>query len=120
MHSFTAAAELRQQECARLSAAVTPRVEAFRSVTRDILRDQVVQMPERLGHTLISAAGGDIVTTKEGRKYITACADPCDRDPTKAPALRRLHDAVVFASAAHGFYVTPRSLTLNLPRETYY
>jgi hypothetical protein len=105
-----AAGELRQQELARLSAAVTPRLEAFRSMTRDIFRDEIAQMLERLGHTLISAAG-EIVTTKDGRKYITACADPTEPAPAKTPALRRLHDVIVAAGAARGFYVTPRSFT---------
>jgi hypothetical protein len=111
MHNFTAAAaELRQQEFARLSAAVTPRIEAFRSMTADEFRNEIAQMLERLGHTLITVTH-DIVTTKESRKYVTACATPTDRDPTKAPALRRLHQAVVAHSAARGFYVTPRSFT---------
>jgi hypothetical protein len=105
-----AASELRQQEFARLSAAVTPRIEAFRSMTADEFRDEVAQMLERLGHTLITGAG-DIITTKEGRKYITACATPTDPALAKAGALRRLHQAVVAHGAARGFYVTPRSFT---------
>jgi hypothetical protein len=67
-------------------------------------------MLERLGHTVISSVG-DIVTTKDGCKYITSCATPTDQTPTKALALRRLHDAVIAANAARGFYVTPRSFT---------
>jgi hypothetical protein len=109
--TFAAAAdELRQQEFARLSAAITPRIEAFRSMTADEFRNEVAQMLERLGHTLITGAG-DIITTKEGRKYITACATPTDPAPTKAGALRRLHQAVVAHGAARGFYVTSRSFT---------
>jgi Restriction endonuclease len=105
-----AAGELRRQELARFAAAVTPRIEAFRSMTRDMFRAEIAAMLERLGHTLISAVN-DIVTTKDGRKYITACADPLDRDPVKAPALRRLHDIIVSTGAARGFSVTPRSFT---------
>jgi hypothetical protein len=53
--TFAAAAdELRQQEFARLSAAVTPRIEAFRSMTADEFRDEIAQMLERLGHMLIN------------------------------------------------------------------
>jgi len=110
MNFSAAAEELRREEIARLSAAVTPRIEAFRSMTADEFRNEVAQMLERLGHTLITGAR-DIVTTKEGRKYITACATPTDPAPTKAGALRRLHEAVVAYSAARGFYVTPRSFT---------
>src|SRR5271155_5739874 len=97
--NFTAAAdELRRQEFARLAAAVTPRIEAFRSMTLDAFRTEIALMLERLGHTLISAVT-DIVTTKDGRKYITACATPTEPEPTKAPALRRLHDTIVAAGA---------------------
>ena len=105
-----AADELRQAELARLAATVTPRIEAFRSMTRDAFRTEIALMLERLGHALISSVA-DLVTTKEGRKYITACATPTDQAPIKTPALRRLHDAVAAASAARGFYVTPRGFT---------
>jgi hypothetical protein len=68
------------------------------------------QMLDRLGHTVISSVS-DIVTTKEGRKYITACATPTDQALTKTAALRRLHDAIVAGNATRGFYVTPRGFT---------
>jgi hypothetical protein len=110
MNFAVAADELHRQEFARLAAAVTPRIEAFRSMTRDIFREEIAAMLERLGHMLISA-GGDIVTVKDGRKYLTACAEPTEPTPTKTPAVRRLHEAVVAAGAARGFYVTPRGFT---------
>ncbi|MBV8092845.1 MAG: restriction endonuclease [Acetobacteraceae bacterium] len=111
MHNFAAAAAaLRQQELACLSAAVTPRIEAFRSMTPDMFREEIAAMLERLGHTLVSA-GNNIVTVKDGRKYIIACAPPTDPDPIKTPALRRLHEAVAATGAARGIYVTPRSFT---------
>ena len=70
--NFTAAAEeLRRLEFSRLSAAVTPRIEALRSMTGDSFRTEIALMLERLGHTIISSVS-DIVTTKEGRKYVTA------------------------------------------------
>jgi hypothetical protein len=105
-----AADELRRQEFVRLSAGVTPRLEAFRSMTGDAFRTEIALMLERLGHIVISSVS-DIVTTKDGRKYVTACATPTDQTPTKAPALRRLHDAVIAGNAARGFYVTPRNFT---------
>jgi restriction endonuclease len=105
-----AADELRQQEFARLAATVTPRIEALRSLTPDAFRDQIALMLERLGHAIITTAP-DLVTTKGGRKYVTACANPLDAAPTKTPALARLHAAVVNANAAGGFYVTARSFT---------
>jgi hypothetical protein len=109
--NFPAAAdELRRQELSRLSAAVTPRIEAFRSMTGDAFRTEIVLILERLGHTVVSSVT-DIVTTKQGRKYVTACATPTEQTPTKAPALRRLHDAVIAANSARGFYVTPRGFT---------
>ena len=70
--NFTAAAEeLRRLEFSPLSAAVTPRIEALRSMTGDSFRTEIALMLERLGHTIISSVS-DIVTTKEGRKYVTA------------------------------------------------
>jgi Transposase DDE domain group 1/Restriction endonuclease len=109
--NFTADAdELRRQEFARLSAAVTPRIEAFRSMTGDAFRTEIALMLERLGHTVISSVG-DIVTTKEGRKYVTACATPTEQTATKTPALRRLHSAIIAGNAARAFYVTPRGFT---------
>jgi hypothetical protein len=109
--NFTAAAnELRRQEFSRFSGAVTPRIEAFRSMTCDAFRTEIALMLERLGHSVVSSVS-DIVTTKEGRKYVTACATPTEQTPSKAPALRRLHDAIVAGNAARGFYVTPRSFT---------
>ncbi len=40
MNFPSAAAELRRQEFSRLSAAVTPRIEAFRSMTADAFRTE--------------------------------------------------------------------------------
>jgi Restriction endonuclease len=107
-----AADELRRQEFSRLADAVTPRIEAFRSMTPPAFRNEIGLMLERLGHTLITdASAPDLVTVKGTRKFITACAIPTDQAPTKTPALQRLHDAVVAGNAARGFYVTPRSFT---------
>src|SRR3984893_12355062 len=110
MNFDVAADELRRQEFARLAAAVTPRIEALRSLTPDAFGNEIALMLERLGHTIITTAP-DLVTTKAGRKYITACANPLDTAPTKSPAIARLHAAIVKANAAGGFYVTPRSFT---------
>ena len=110
MNFSSAAAQLRRQEFSRLSAAVTPRIEAFRSMTADAFRTEIALMLERLGHSVVSSVS-DLVTTKEGPKYVIACARPVDQPATKAPALRRLHDAVAAAGAARGIYVTPRGFT---------
>jgi hypothetical protein len=51
--NFTAAADdLRRQEFSRLSAAVTPRIEAFRSMTTDAFRTEIALM---LGHRQLVA-----------------------------------------------------------------
>jgi hypothetical protein len=44
-----AAAQLRRQEFARLSEAVTPRIEVFRSMTGDLFRNEIAVMLDRLG-----------------------------------------------------------------------
>src|SRR3954449_637688 len=106
--------ELRRQEFARLAAAVTPRLEALRSMTPDALRDEIAMMWERLGHTIItSASASEIVTIKGERKFITICANPADPAPTGSAPVRRLRDRVVAASAERGFYVTPHSFTAD-------
>jgi hypothetical protein len=102
--------ELDRQEFARLADAMTPRIEAFCSMTREGFRDQTALMMERLSHEIITFSPW-LVTVKEGRKYVTACATPADIAPVKMPAVARLHDAVVAAAAYKGIYVTPRSFT---------
>jgi len=77
--NFTAAAdELRRRQCARISAAATPRIEVFLSMTGDAFRTEIALMLERFGHIVISRIN-DIVTTKQGRKDVTACATPTAR-----------------------------------------
>jgi hypothetical protein len=108
---FVAAAEhLRRQEFARLAAAHTPRLEVFCSMTRGGFRDDIAAMMERLDHAIITVSPL-LVTVKEGRKFVTHCAEPADHMPVKMPAIRRLHDDVVAAGAAKGIYVTARSFT---------
>ena len=41
---------------------------------------------ERLNHSLITLTPW-LVTTKEERKYVTACANPADQTPIKMPAM---------------------------------
>ena len=65
MNCAATAEELRRQEFSRLSAAVTPRIEAFRSMTADAFRTEITLMLERLGHAVISSVT-NIVTTKDG------------------------------------------------------
>lgn len=79
--NFTAAAdELRRQEIARLADAVVPRLEALRAMTPAAFRTVIAGMMERFGHQLVTdpAALPDLVTTKEGRKFVTVCAWPAD------------------------------------------
>jgi hypothetical protein len=110
---FAAAAdELRRREIARLADAVTPTLEGLRSLTPPPFRAQIALMMERLGHTIVTdPAAPDLVTTKAGRKFVTACAVPTDLAPTAARDLKRLHEAVIAANAEGGIFVTPRGFT---------
>jgi Restriction endonuclease len=112
---FAATADdLRRDELSRLAAAVTPRLEALRSMTAAALRDDIALMWDRLGHTVItSPADAGLVTIKGARKFVTACANPANLVPTGIPALRRLHDRVIALNAERGFYVTTRSFTVE-------
>ena len=102
--------DLHRREFSRLKDAQTPRIDAFCSMTRGGFFEEIASMMERLGHALI-AVSPEIVTVKDGRKYVTHSANPADLAPVKMPAVRRLHEAVVAASAFKGVYVTPRSFT---------
>jgi hypothetical protein len=111
MQNFDAAAdELQRRELARLLDTVTPRIETFRSMTRDAFTTETALMAERLGYSVIAPAP-DLVITKDGHKYIVACATPANPAPTQTRDLARLHTAVVRAKAYGGFYVTPHSFT---------
>src|SRR5271168_770290 len=99
--NFAAAAdELRRQEIARLSDALTPRIEALRAMTPQAFRATVALMLERFGH---------MMTSKLEKKFVTACARPADLTPIGIRDLARLHDAVVAVNAQRGFFITARS-----------
>jgi restriction endonuclease Mrr len=107
-----AAAALREREFARLADVVPPTLEALRSLTPGAFRTAVALMLERLGYAVITDPGAsDLVITRDGRKYIVACAQPSDIGPTQTRGLARLHTAVINATADSGFYVTTRAFT---------
>ena len=107
-----AAEDLREQEFARLAATVTPRLDMLRSMSLGAFRSQVAMMMERLGHSLVTdPSAADLVTIKDGEKFIVACARPGDLAATPRRDLARLHDAVVAANAKAGLFITPRGFT---------
>jgi hypothetical protein len=74
-------------------------VPAFRSV--------IAEMLERFGHTIVTDPNtADFVTTKNGRKFVTACATPAEVIPTGTRDLARLHDAVIAAMPRGGYFIT--------------
>jgi hypothetical protein len=78
-------------------------VPAFRSV--------IAEMLERFGHTIVTDPNtADFVTTKNGRKFVTACATPAEVIPTGTRDLARLHDAVI-AAMPRGDISSRRSFT---------
>lgn len=112
----SAADELHRQEFARLADTVTPRPEQLRSMPAAALRDQIARMFERLGHDIINRPdAAELVTVKDARKFIVMCANPADMAPA-GPAVRRLRDRVVAASAERGFYVSMRGFTADALR----
>jgi hypothetical protein len=109
-----AAADLRRQEVARIAATVTPTLDSLRVLTLARFRDEIALMMERLGHTIITdPTAADLVTLKEGRKFITECARPADLTPARMRDLVRLHEGVIAANAQAGIYVTLRSFTAD-------
>jgi Restriction endonuclease len=111
--NFAAAAdELHRQERARLAAVVTPRPEAFRSMTAAALRVEIAGMWERLGHDIVTSPdAAELVTIKGDRKFISMCGNPADPMPTGSAALIRLRDRVVASAAERGFFVSVRGFT---------
>lgn len=66
----------------------------------------------RLGYAVLTdPTANDLTVTKDGRKYLIACAPPAATAPTRTAALVRLHNAIIAASAEAGFYVTTRGFT---------
>src|SRR5271168_4015748 len=98
--NFAAAAdELRRQEIARLSDALTPRIEALRAMTPQAFRSVIALMLERFGHMIISnPEAPELVTSKLDKKFVTACARPAHLESTGTRDLVRLHDAVIAAN----------------------
>ncbi len=69
MNFAAPAAELRQQEIARLTDALTPRLEALRSMTAPAFRATVALMLERFGHAIIGhPEAAELVSGKNGQK----------------------------------------------------
>jgi len=107
-----AADELQRREYARLKAATIPRPEQLRSMTAAQLRTEVAALWEALGHDIKTMPDADeLVHVLGGRKYITICGNPVDRQPATAAALRRLRDRVVAGGADRGFYISVRGFT---------
>jgi hypothetical protein len=88
--------------------------DALRLLTGQQLRARVATMLERLGHELLTPDTAiNLVTTKDGKKYVVAFAAPTDLAPTPLGELTRLHAVVVATNAAAGFFITPRGFTLD-------
>src|SRR3954447_16774042 len=102
----TAAAELQRQEIARLSDAVVPRLETMRSMTLPVFRAVIADMCQRFGHDIITDPSAPfLVTTKNGRKFVTECGAPADPMPTRTAPLHHLLAAIIAARADRRFYI---------------
>jgi Restriction endonuclease len=110
---FDHAAEiLHQQEFARLADATVPSLESLHFLNPRQLRARVADMLERLGYELLtSETARDLLVVKDGRKYVVAFAVTTDPLPTQTNHLTRLHQSIIAANAASGFYVTTRGFS---------
>jgi len=107
-----AAEVLRQQEFARLSADTVPTLESLRFLNPTQLRARVAGMLVNLGYELLTTeTAKDLLAIKDGRKHVIAFASTTDQLPTQANHLTRLHQAIIAANAAGGFYVTTRGFS---------
>ncbi|OXC78653.1 restriction endonuclease [Caballeronia sordidicola] len=107
-----AADQLRQEELGRLSRAIVPTVESLRLLHGPELRGLIVSMLERSGYEVQTAPdAGNLVTTKDGKKYLVAIAPTNNSASIPVRDVMRLHSAVIEANAAEGFFVTTRGFT---------
>jgi Restriction endonuclease len=107
-----AADDLQQRETDRLAAALVPTVEGLRLLGGRQLRARVALTLALLGYELLTPdSAGDVVAIKDGKKYLVAFAPDTELAPIHTNHLTRLHRAVIDASAAAGFFVTPRGFT---------
>jgi hypothetical protein len=113
MNFAVEAVALRQQEIARIRDAIAPRLHQLRRMEPETFRAVIADMLHRFGHTIIISdpTAPRLVTTKGEKKFITACAAPTGLIPTGTRELASLHDAVIAANAARGFFITARSFT---------
>ena len=64
-------------------------------------------MLERFGYELLTSENaGDLMATKDGKKYVVAFATPTDIAPTPLGPIIRLHSVVVAANAVAGFFIS--------------
>src|SRR4051794_20418158 len=104
-----AADELRRRELERLKAATIPTLDALRALQPEELYTEVAGMLKRLGYTHeATTPAGDIILTKDHRKFVVAVARRSDIEPIQARPIARLHDAIIRTNAAAGFFVTSR------------
>jgi hypothetical protein len=107
-----AAAALRQQEIARLGDAIVPRLDAMRRMTPQTFRALIADMLHRFGHEIVTdPITPDLITAKAGKKFITQCAAPTEWRLAAIRQLAGLHDAVIAANAARGFFITLHGFT---------
>jgi hypothetical protein len=112
MNFTAAAAELRQQEIARLSAATVPTLESLRFLNPRQLRASVAGMLQRLDYELLTPeTAADLLAIKDGQKYVIAFAPTLDPLPTQANHLTRLHSIVIGNNAVAGFFITTRGFS---------
>jgi hypothetical protein len=77
----------------------------MRRMTPEAFRGLIADMLERFGHQIVTGpTAPDLMTTKDGKKFITDCTAPTDIVPTGTRKLVQPHDAVIAANAAWGFY----------------
>ena len=87
---------------------MVPTLEALRSLSQAELRIEVADMLDRLGYTLVATTdAGELIVMKDDRKLVVTCARPAE--PVRPQAIARLHETILSANAAAGFYVTARS-----------
>jgi hypothetical protein len=112
MNFAAAAAALRQQEIARITDALAPRLHQLCRMELETFRDLIAVTLHHFGHRIETGpTAAELVTTKDEKKFITVCATPTNIAPTGTRELAALHDAVINANAERGFFFTTRSFT---------
>ncbi|MDE3016477.1 MAG: restriction endonuclease, partial [Pseudomonadota bacterium] len=106
-----AAAELRNNEAARLAKSIVLSLEELRHLSPQQFEDEIAKMFERLGYKVEQTPytndyGRDAILTKGDEKAIVECKRYGEKQTSGRPDLQKFYAAIMDDKAQKGFFVT--------------